>query len=88
MTDNKTMAQLSNELDDAKRAYQNAMKAKWIMEIKNSKMDFLEEIFEIKYQWQRYIERGESCESAYEDANDTILDMIKNNIPRIDGVND
>ena len=50
MTDNKTIAQLHNELNDAKRALKNAMEQKWIAEIKTNKMDFLEEIFEIKYQ--------------------------------------
>ena len=88
MTDNKTMAQLSNELDDAKRAYKNAMKAKWITEIKNNKLDLLEEIFEIKYQSQRYIEGKDGATAEADEAMDKILMMIYDNIPNIDGVND
>jgi len=86
MTDNKTIAQLHNELITVKRAYKNAMEAKWIMENHTKKMDFLEEIFEIKYQWQRYIENRDRETSSVERAMDTILNIIENNIPRIDGV--
>ena len=86
MTDNKTMAQLSNELDYAKIALKNAMKAKWIMEMKNNKYDLLEEIFEIKYQSQRYIENKDRETSSADKAMDEILMKIYNEIPRIDSV--
>ena len=86
MTDNKTMEQLHNELNDAKRAYKNAMEQKWIMEIKNNKMDFLEEIFEIKYQSQRYIENKDGETPEADKAMDVIFSIIENNIPRIDSV--
>ena len=86
MTDNKTNLQLHNELYEAKRAYKNAMKAKWIMEMKNNKYDLLEEIFEIKYQSQRYIENKDRETSSADKAMDEILMMIYNEIPRIDSV--
>ena len=87
MTDNKTIAQLHNELNDAKRALKNAMEQKWIAEIKTNKMDFLEEIFEIKYQSQRYIENKDGATAEADEAMDKILMMIYDNIPNIDGVN-
>jgi len=88
MTDNKTIAQLHNELNDAKRALKNAMEQKWIAEIKTNKMDFLEEIFEIKYQSQRYIENKDRETSSADRAMDVIFTIIENNIPSIDGVDD
>ncbi len=86
MTDNKTIAQLHNELITVKRAYKNAMEAKWIMENHTNKMNFLEELFEIKYQWQRYIENKDRETSSADRAMDVIFTIIENNIPRIDGV--
>ena len=51
-----------------------------------NKARFLEELFEIKYQWQRYIENRDRETSSVERAMDTILNIIENAIPRIDGV--
>ncbi len=82
MTDELKITELSIELENAKRAYKNAMKKKWIAEIKHNKIDLLETIFRIKYHSQKYIEKNEElCCSSYERANDKILSIIQNDIP-------